>query len=89
MKLNRVLFISAANISIPPMIPLIIFASYKFGALFMGNNAVALEFSKELSLGLVREHLIQYLIGSVALAIAAGCLGALVTFIFLRPFRDR
>src|SRR5690606_36543424 len=33
-RLNKVLFITAANISLPPAIPFILFASYKFGGLF-------------------------------------------------------
>ena len=89
MKLNRVLFITAANISIPPMIPLIIFASYMVGALFMGTDAVTMEFSQQLTLGRVQEHLIQYLIGSVVLAVTAGIIGTVITFILLRPFRKR
>ncbi|MBP6312972.1 MAG: DUF2062 domain-containing protein [Flavobacteriales bacterium] len=89
MKLNRVLFVTAANISIPPMIPLILFASYLAGAPFMGTDVVSMEFSQQLTLGHVKEHLMQYLIGSVVLAIAAGVIGSLITFIFLRPFRDR
>ena len=35
-KLNKALVIIAANISIPPMIPVIIFLSYKAGAFWMG-----------------------------------------------------
>jgi glycosyltransferase involved in cell wall biosynthesis len=41
-RMNKVLFITAANISLPPAIPLIIFASYKFGGLFY-KNGVQLE----------------------------------------------
>src|SRR6185312_8995913 len=37
-RLNKVLFIAAANISIPPMIPVIIFLSYYFGSFFVQNE---------------------------------------------------
>jgi len=33
-RMNKVLFLTAANISLPPFIPFIIFGSYKFGGLF-------------------------------------------------------
>ncbi|MCB0793350.1 MAG: DUF2062 domain-containing protein, partial [Flavobacteriales bacterium] len=40
LKLNRVLVVAAANISIPPMIPFIVFGSYLSGAPFMANDRV-------------------------------------------------
>lgn len=89
MKLNRVLFITAANISVPPMIPLILFASYLVGSPFMGIDAINIEFSSDLTLGRVGEHLIQYLIGSVVLAVAAGVVGTVVSFVLLRPLRGK
>ena len=39
LRLNKGLVIVFANISIPPMIPLIIYASYRFGAFWMPANA--------------------------------------------------
>ena len=47
-KLNKAMVIIAANISIPPMIPLIIFLSYKTGAFWMGANAMQIDFSRTL-----------------------------------------
>lgn len=89
LKLNRVLFITAANISIPPLIPLIIFGSYMAGAPLMGENAVDLEFSKDITLTAIWESLQQYLIGSVILALSAGIFGTLGTYALLRPFRGK
>lgn len=79
-KLNRVLFIAAANISIPPMIPLIIFASHLAGAPFMGDQAMRPVFSKDIGLQDITGHLLQYVVGAVALAIAAGIIGTLVAY---------
>ncbi|MBP6641930.1 MAG: DUF2062 domain-containing protein [Flavobacteriales bacterium] len=89
LRLNRVLFITAANISIPPLIPLIIYGSYKAGAPFMGENAVDLHFSRDITLSAIWESLQQYLIGGVVLAVAMGVLGTVVTFVLLRPFREK
>lgn len=89
LKLNRVLFITAANISIPPMIPLIIFTSHLAGAPFMGDRAVRPVFSTDLSLQQVTDHLAQYIVGSVALAICAGIIGTVVAFPILYALRHR
>jgi glycosyltransferase involved in cell wall biosynthesis len=83
-KLNKPLVIIAANISIPPMIPVIIFGSYKMGALWMGANAMQVNFSNALSLASIKQNLIQYIYGSITLAIVAAIISGLLTFIFLK-----
>ena len=84
LKLNKPLVIIAANISIPPMIPLIIFGSYKMGALWMGNHAMQINFSNAITLDSIKKNLLQYIYGSITLAIVAGIVGGLLTFIFLK-----
>ncbi len=69
LKLNKVIAFIFSNISIPPLIPVIIYASYQAGSVLTGNG-----FSWELSLSdfdsgaEVMEGLGQYLLGSFALA---------------------
>ncbi|HEX7754485.1 MAG TPA: DUF2062 domain-containing protein [Niabella sp.] len=84
MKLNKTLFILAANISIPPMIPLIVFLSYKMGKPWMGSRAVDISFTKQLTLKHMGQNLEQYLYGSLTLAVLAALLFWLMTFIFLK-----
>ncbi len=84
MKLNKTLFILAANISIPPMIPLIVFLSYKMGKPWMGSRAVDISFTKQLTLKHMGQNLEQYLYGSLTLAVLAAFLFWLMTFIFLK-----
>jgi glycosyltransferase involved in cell wall biosynthesis len=83
-KLNKPLVIIAANISIPPMIPVIIFASYKMGAYWMGANALQVDFSNALTLASIKQNLLQYIYGSITLAIVAAIVSGLLTFIFLK-----
>jgi glycosyltransferase involved in cell wall biosynthesis len=83
-KLNKPLVIIAANISIPPMIPLIIFLSYKMGAFWMGANAMQIDFSNTITLDSIKKNLLQYIYGSITLAIIAGFVFGLLTFIFLK-----
>jgi len=88
-KLNKPLVIIAANISIPPMIPIIIFASYKAGAYWMGEHATQLIFDRSISLDAIQKNLQQYIYGSITLAIVAGVFFGLLTFILLKLFHKR
>ncbi|MDB5147437.1 MAG: hypothetical protein JWQ57_1457 [Mucilaginibacter sp.] len=88
-RLNKGLVIIASNISIPPMIPLIIFLSYKTGGYWMGEKNAAIAFSVNISVKSIGQHLEQYIYGSVTLAAIAGSLAALLTFILLRLFKRR
>lgn len=86
LKLNKPLVILAANISIPPMIPLIIFASYKAGSVWMGNNAMPISYSRTLSLESIQKNFQQYIYGSITLAIVSGVFFGLLTYILLKMF---
>ncbi|MEI9944625.1 MAG: DUF2062 domain-containing protein [Chitinophagaceae bacterium] len=88
-KLNKPLVIIAANISIPPMLPLIIFASYKAGSFWMGKNATEFVFSRSISLDAIKKNLEQYIYGSITLAIVAGVFFGLLTFVLLKLFHKR
>ena len=88
-KLNKVLVIIASNISIPPMIPFIIFGSYKMGGLWVGKNATHLEYSSALSLGAIKRNLQQYIFGSITLAIVAGIFFGLLSFVLLKLFNKK
>jgi glycosyltransferase involved in cell wall biosynthesis len=83
-KLNKPLVIIAANISIPPMIPPIIFLSYKTGAFWMGANAMQIDFSNDITIQSIKKNLQQYILGSITLAVVAALVFGLGTFIFLK-----
>jgi len=87
--LNKTLVIIAANISIPPMIPLIIYGSYKMGAYWMGTGKTDISFSKNISLSSVSHNFEQYLYGSISLAIVAGAIFGLLTYLMLKIFKKR
>ena len=89
LKLNKPLVIIAANISIPPMIPVIVFLSYKMGAFWMGAHAMQLDFSKSISLSSIKQNLQQYIYGSISLAIIAGLAFGLLTFGLLKLFNRK
>jgi uncharacterized protein (DUF2062 family) len=88
-RLNKLLVILAANISIPPMIPLILFLSHLTGSIWMGADAQYLLFSKELTLEGFKTSFVQYVLGAVTLAIVAGILVGGIAYAGLKVFRKR
>jgi glycosyltransferase involved in cell wall biosynthesis len=87
-RLNKAIVVTAAHISVAPMIPVIIFLSYKTGSLWMGSRNVDIPLDK-ISLQAIGEHLEQYLYGSISLAIFAGIIAGLLTFALLKLFKRR
>ena len=86
LKLNKVLFIASANVSIPPMIPIIIFASYLVGAPFVDNHTQITSLNS-LTLDSIHLNFIQYVIGAVILSVAAGLISTLTSLMLLNVFR--
>lgn len=82
MKLNKVVAVVFSNISIPPMIPFLLYGSMLFGSWILNIENV---FSFEnVSLSNVGQSLTQYIVGSFALATISGMLVfaiALITMI--------
>ena len=83
LKLNKALVIIFANISIPPMIPLIIYGSYRAGAFWTHHPGIPLSLTKNLSLHAIQINFRQYLVGSISLALVAGILTGGVIFVLL------
>lgn len=80
-KLNKVLAFVASNVSIPPFIPFIIAASLFLGSPFVGGNSNI--FSQELNFDLVKNNLLQYLIGSAILSVSMSVISGTAVFLFL------
>ncbi|HTG55237.1 MAG TPA: DUF2062 domain-containing protein [Niabella sp.] len=87
-KLNKALFVLAAHISFAPMIPVIVFLSYKMGKPFMGSRAVDISLNKQLTLSKIGQNLEQYIYGSLLLAIIVAVVFWLLTFILLKMYRS-
>jgi uncharacterized protein (DUF2062 family) len=88
-RLNKSIAIIASNISVPPMIPLVIYLSYKSGGYWLGNQSSDIAFSAGISLKSVSQHLEQYIYGSITLAFVAGLLAALLTLVLLKLFKRK
>lgn len=86
LKLNKAIVLIAANISIPPLIPIIIYLSFVTGAAILGGSAFP-EFSSDLSFEDVKADLVQYYLGAVIFATFAGLLSWLTSSILLARWR--
>ncbi|MCD6555818.1 MAG: DUF2062 domain-containing protein [Bacteroidales bacterium] len=88
-KLNKAIVILAANISIPPMLPLILFGSYYTGAVITGENLDLIHFTSDFSFKTISQDLYQYIIGALVLAIVTAVVTGFITFILLKIFRKK
>ncbi len=85
-KLNRALVLIFSNISLSPMIPIIIFASFEFGALFVNNSIHFYDFGA-IGMDSITHHLTQYFIGAVLLAVLFGLSGFLLTWTMITFYK--
>lgn len=95
-KLNKVLVLAFSNISLPPVIPFIIYLSYKIGGLFFDDSV---EFNMEtlsyLKQEIVNGHfyktlnefgysMLQYITGSLVLGLLAGFSVFLISYAIIK-----
>lgn len=81
LKLNKIIVLAFSNISIPPMIPIIVYGSLWTGGLVLGNSALP-DFGN-ITVEAAFGSLAQYLIGSMLLACVAGLAAGLLMYAIL------
>ena len=86
-KLNKVITIVAANISIPPMIPIILYGSFLTGKIILGDGNV--QYSSGLNFEFIKHNIQQYIVGSIVFALVLGTLFGLFTYLFITFFRKK
>lgn len=91
LRLNKVIALVAAHISIPPMIPFILYGSYKMGQLVLHGSLTAdsVAFSKTMSFGDIKHHFFQYVVGSFGLGILLAALAGIVLYPLLWLLRPQ
>lgn len=84
LRLSKAVALIASNISIPVMIPFILYASLLLGRLVLtGHVDYALRVA-DLSLAVIGQCLVEYLVGSLLLALLAGALSGLLAYSLAR-----
>jgi len=86
-KLNKVLAFVASNISLPPFIPFIIAGSLFIGAPFVSGESNFL--NQDLNFELVKNNLLQYIIGSFILATTASLIVGICSYILLKKIHPK
>ncbi len=87
-KLSKFITGVAANISIPPNIPLLLYLSYITGGIVLGTGS-SIKFSTNLTVKSFETNLIQYVVGSIVLSVVMGITAGLITFVLLKLFRRK
>ena len=85
LKLNKVITVLSSNISLPPMMPFIIYGSYITGGVIV-NGDLNFDLS-HLSLESVKTDLLQYVIGSIAFAIVCGVIALVISYLMMLLFK--
>lgn len=83
MRLNVPIVFFAANISIPPMIPFILYASFWTGALVLGGNQGNFSPS-ETTFEVIQTNIYQYTVGAVVLSVVAAIIVGITAYILLK-----
>jgi glycosyltransferase involved in cell wall biosynthesis len=87
-KLSKFIVIVAANISIPPMIPFILYASYLTGGIII-RTGTNIRFSDELTVRSFENNLLQYIAGSIVFAVIMGIVAGIASFIIVTWIRKK
>lgn len=88
-RLNKALSVLASNISIPPMIPFIVFLSYETGIIWMGSKGTHMTFQDNLNVEGMKEHFLQYVLGSFTFAAIVAFVAWWLTYFFVKTVKAR
>ncbi|MGO4288668.1 DUF2062 domain-containing protein [Chitinophaga sp. RAB17] len=87
LKLNKALVLLSAHISTPPLTPFVLFASFLVGKFWVGQTASDLIFKDGFNFDTIKDNMLQYVYGSITLAVLGGLLVWAVSLGMLTIFR--
>ncbi len=85
LKMNKIIMVAFSNISLPPIIPFILYGSMQIGAFLLQSDA-EIDINS-LTLESVKNTLVQYIVGAIPFAIICGITLGSVAFGIIRLFR--
>lgn len=86
-RLNKIIMITVSNFSQPPITPFIVLGSFLLGGIIMNTEQAMFINTSKLEYELIENHLLQYVLGSIVLAILLAFLSGITTYYFLHLFR--
>ena len=86
LKLNKTLAFVCSNVSIPPMIPVLMLASMKVGSFFVGGEVLprTTDFTMDYAKEFIKDNLLQYLVGSAILSTTVAITLGMLTYLMLK-----
>ncbi|WP_281231236.1 DUF2062 domain-containing protein [Flavobacterium gelatinilyticum] len=87
-RLNKVIAYLTSNVSFPPFIPFIIYASLQVGSVFVSSNA-PLVLDSSITLDDIQKNATQYIVGSLILASVSALTVGLISYLLLTAFSSK
>jgi len=87
-RLNKVIAYLTSNVSFPPFIPFIIYASLQVGSVFVSNDA-PLVLDSSITLDDIQKNATQYIVGSLILATVSALSVGLISYLLLTTFSSK
>jgi len=85
-RLNKALVLLFSQVSLPPLLPLVVLLSYRSGRIWV-NDLSLITTKTETSVNGVRLHLLQYIYGSLTLAPVLSLVTGVATFVVLKSIK--
>lgn len=86
-RLNKILVLIFVNVSIAPLLPLIIFCSFKVGDVFITSNQIDLLNWQAYTIETIQLNVVQYTLGSLILASSIRAVAFFISFAILKMTR--
>lgn len=86
-KLNKAIVLLTSNISIPPLMPFILYLSFLFGKIWFPESGNYIPFSTKMTLEDLKINFIQYIYGSITMAIISGIIATIGTYFILIKYK--
>jgi len=87
-RLNKVIAYLTSNVSFPPFIPFIIYASLQVGSIFVTSDA-PLVLDSSITLDDIQKNATQYIVGSLILASVSALLVGSISYLLLTAFGSK
>ncbi|WP_281309498.1 DUF2062 domain-containing protein [Flavobacterium flavigenum] len=87
-RLNKVIAFLTSNISFPPFIPFIIYASLKIGSIFVPSDT-SLFLDSSMTFDDIQKNAAQYIVGSLILASVSALSAGLISYLLLTAFSKK
>ena len=85
-RLNKLIAFAFSNVSIPPLIPFVVYACLETGTFVLGHSSATSAFDwhrLDTYRPFIQQHLMEYLVGSLVFGTVAAALAAILTYLLL------